>query len=47
MFSLIPKEDAFFDMFKEAAHNMIEGSRLLENMMDQFGDPAAQAKHIC
>ena len=46
MFSLIPKEDAFFDMFKKAAHNMIEGSRLLKNMMDQFGDPAAQAKHI-
>ena len=46
MFSLIPKEDAFFDMFKKAAHNMIEGSRLLKNMMDQFGDPAVQAKHI-
>lgn len=46
MFSLIPKEEAFFDMFKKAAHNMIEGSRLLKNMMDRFSDPAAQAKQI-
>lgn len=46
MFSLIPKEDAFFDMFKKAAHNMIEGSRLLKEMMEQFRDPAAQAKQI-
>ena len=46
MFSLIPKEDAFFDMFKKAAHNMIEGSRLLKEMMEQFRDSAAQARQI-
>ncbi len=46
MFSLIPKEEAFFEMFKKAAHNMIEGSRLLKVMMEQFQDPAAQAKQI-
>ena len=46
MFSLIPKEDAFFDMFKKSAHNMIEGSRLLKEMMEQFRDPAAQARKI-
>ncbi len=46
MFSLIPKEEAFFDLFKKAAHNMIEGSRLLKDMMEHFHDPAAQAKQI-
>ena len=46
MFGLIPKEEAFFDLFKKAARNMIEGSRLLKNMMEHFHDPAAQAKQI-
>ena len=32
MFGLIPREEAFFDLFKNAAHNMIEGSRLLKDM---------------
>jgi len=30
MFGLIPREEAFFELFKNAAHNMIEGSRLLK-----------------
>src|SRR5215208_3958370 len=46
MFSLIPKEEAFFELFKKAAHNMIEGSRLLKDMMEHFDDPAAQARRI-
>ncbi len=46
MFSLIPKEEAFFEMFKKAAHNMIEGSRLLKEMMENFRAPAEQAKRI-
>ncbi|TLY14807.1 MAG: DUF47 domain-containing protein, partial [Nitrospirae bacterium] len=29
MFGLIPKEEAFFELFRKAAHNMIEGSRML------------------
>ena len=28
LFGLIPREEAFFLLFKNAAHNMIEGSRL-------------------
>ena len=28
MFGLIPREEAFFELFKKAAHNMIEGCRL-------------------
>ena len=46
MFGLIPKEEAFFEMFKKAAHNMIEGSRLLKEMMEHFQDPVHQAKRI-
>jgi uncharacterized protein len=44
MFGLIPKEEAFFELFKKAAHNMIEGSRLLKDMMENFHDPAGKAK---
>ncbi len=46
IFGLIPKEEAFFDLFKKAAHNMIEGSRLLKDMMEDFRDPAGKAKRI-
>ncbi|MET0513827.1 MAG: DUF47 family protein [Nitrospiraceae bacterium] len=46
MFALIPRDEAFFDMFKNAAHNMIEGSRLLKEMMEDFRDPLEQAKRI-
>jgi len=46
MFGLIPKEEAFFDLFKKAAHNMIEGSRLLKDMMEDFRDLPDKAKRI-
>jgi uncharacterized protein len=46
MFGLIPREEAFFDLFKNAAHNMIEGSRLLKDMMDDFRNPIEKAKRI-
>ena len=46
MFGLIPREEAFFDLFKNAAHNMIEGSRLLKDMMDDFRNPIEKAQRI-
>ena len=46
MFGLIPREEAFFDLFRRAGHNVIEGSRLLKEMMENFHDPAGQAKRI-
>lgn len=46
MFNLIPREVAFFEMFQKAAHNMIEGSRLLKNMMEDFRNPVEQARRI-
>jgi predicted phosphate transport protein (TIGR00153 family) len=46
MFGLIPKEEAFFELFKSAAHNMIEGCRLLKEMMDSYQSTVEQAKRI-
>lgn len=46
MFNLIPREVAFFDLFHKAAHNMIEGSRLLKSMMEHFDNPIEQACRI-
>jgi predicted phosphate transport protein (TIGR00153 family) len=46
MFGLIPRETAFFEMFQKAAHNMIEGSRLLKEMMEDFRNPVEQARRI-
>ena len=46
MFGLIPREEAFFDLFKNAAHNMIEGSRLLKDMTEDFRNPVEKAKRI-
>lgn len=46
MFNLIPREMAFFEMFKKAAHNMIEGGRLLKDMMEDFRSPVEQARRI-
>jgi predicted phosphate transport protein (TIGR00153 family) len=46
MFGLIPRELAFFEMFRKGAHNMIEGSRLLKEMMEDFRRPTEQAQRI-
>ena len=46
MFGLIPREEAFLELFKQAAHNMIEGSRLLKDMMEHFQSPVEHAKRI-
>jgi predicted phosphate transport protein (TIGR00153 family) len=46
LFGLIPREEAFFELFKKAAHNMIEGSRLLKVMMEDFRSPIEQAREI-
>jgi predicted phosphate transport protein (TIGR00153 family) len=46
MFGLIPRETAFFELFRMAAHNMIEGSRLLKEMMEDYRNPAEQARRI-
>ncbi len=46
MFKLIPREEAFFDLFQQAAHNMIEGSRRLKELMENFENASEQVKQI-
>lgn len=46
MFSLIPRDQAFFQMFQDAARNVIEGSRLLKEMMEDYRNPMEQARRI-
>jgi uncharacterized protein len=46
MFSLIPRDQAFFQMFQKAARNVIEGSRLLKEMMENYRNPMEQARRI-
>jgi hypothetical protein len=46
MFGLIPKEEKFFVLFKEMTTNIIEGARLLKEMMDHFDDPQGSQKKI-
>ena len=36
IFGLLPREEAFFDLFKQAGHNVIEGSRLLKELMEDY-----------
>lgn len=46
MFSLLPKEEAFFEMFKQAAHNVIEGSRLLKELMEDYTNVQQKIERI-
>ena len=46
MFKLIPREEAFFELFQQAARNMIEGSRLLKDLMENFTNASEQVKQI-
>ena len=45
-FSLFPRKLDFFDMFHEAAQNMVVGSRLLKEMMEAFRDIEKKAREI-
>jgi len=46
MFGLIPKEEKFFQLFKEMTTNIIEGARLLKEMLDNFENPAESQRRI-
>ncbi len=46
MFGLIPKEEKFFQMFKEMTANTIKGAELLKEMVDDFHDPAGSQRLI-
>jgi predicted phosphate transport protein (TIGR00153 family) len=46
IFGLLPKEEAFFELFKQAAHNVIEGSRLLKDLMEDYTNVQEKTKRI-
>ena len=46
MFSLFPRKIAFFEMFNEAAHNMVLGSRLLKEMLQSYENIESKAREI-
>ena len=46
MFALVPRQIAFLEMFQQAARNMIEGSRLLKEMMADYQNPIQAASRI-
>ena len=46
MFSLIPKEMVFFDLFEEAARNAHEGACALLDLLNDFRDVPAKVKKI-
>jgi len=37
-FPFIPREQKFFDLFEESAHNMVKAARGLKRMVDTWGD---------
>jgi uncharacterized protein Yka (UPF0111/DUF47 family) len=46
MFSLIPREMAFFDLFERAAANAWRGAQELVDLLEKFDDVAERAKRI-
>jgi len=46
MFGLIPKEERFFQLFKDMTANIIEGAKLLKEMLDTFENPSEIQKKI-
>jgi predicted phosphate transport protein (TIGR00153 family) len=46
MFGLIPKEEKFFQLFQEMGGLIVEGAKLLKEMLDTYGDPVASQRAI-
>ena len=45
-FSLLPRDQTFFDLFIEAGKNTVEASRLLDQMMNQWPDAGTLSEEI-
>lgn len=43
---IIPRERVFFSLFRQHAENLVEGSRLLKEMVERWDDPNIGAKKI-
>jgi hypothetical protein len=46
MFGLIPKDEKFFEMFREMGTIITEGAEALQQMMNDFSDPLASQRKI-
>lgn len=46
MFSLLPKETVFFDLFEKSAENVQKGAQKLLDLMGNFGDLAYRSQEI-
>lgn len=46
MFGLMPKDEKFFQLFKDMTINIIEGAKLLKEMLDNFDNPAESQRRI-
>ncbi|MCL4292102.1 MAG: DUF47 family protein [Acidimicrobiia bacterium] len=45
-FRLIPRDEGFYDLFDEAAANLLDSARLLRVLLDDFGDGSEHLKRI-
>ena len=46
MFGLIPKEEKFFDLFREMTQHIVQGAQLLKDMIDNAENPAKSQRDI-
>lgn len=46
MFSLMPRETGFFELFEQASENVVEAGQCLKNLMHNFEDSDRQIKNI-
>ncbi len=46
MFSFMPREIGFFDLFEQASENVVEAGQCLKNLMHNFQEPEKQIQHI-
>ena len=46
MFSFMPRESGFFDLFEQASQNVVEAGQGLKNLMMSFNEPQKQIQHI-
>jgi len=46
MFGFIPKDEQFFKLFKAMTENIIEGAKLLKDMLDNFENPVESQRKI-
>ena len=46
MFSFMPRETGFFDLFEQASENVVEAGQCLKNLMINFEDQDKRIQHI-